>query len=172
MFHNAKRGGNERTESSRSSRDSSSAGLESAMIFRQRINAKRLTVGFLRVIENLTTVVQSPDRAAILGVPKPVADVIKGALGHLAIERVRSGLIGGGESPKNAGIDNESFRLRAVRLEIVGEPGHPTALLVIHGWTAPEGQDVAEQVRAQSGREFGGGSVRHDSFVAADAGRF
>jgi len=52
----------------------------------------------------------------------------------------------GGKRPEQTGGDDEPFGLRAVRLEVVGQPAHPSPLLVIHRWAAPKGHDVSEQL--------------------------
>ncbi len=129
-------------------------GVEGAMKFRQRVNIKCLAINFLRVVQHLTAIIEPPERAAMLRVPKLVHGIIKRALGHPAMERIRPRLVHGGERPENAAVNDQTLGLRAVGCQIVGQPGHPAALLVIHRRAAPEWQDVVKEVRADALRQL------------------
>ncbi len=117
---------------------------ESPVIFGKGVNVKRLAIDFFGIVQHVPGVVQPPERAAVLRVPEAVHDEIQRPIGHLLEELFGPGAVSGGECPKNAAVNDKSLGLRAVGLEVIGQPTHPAALFVIQRRSAPERQDVAE----------------------------
>ena len=124
------------------------------VIFRQRVDVKRLAVDFFGIVQHTPGIIQPPERTAMLHVPKVVHDKIERPLGHLLEQHVGPRLMNGGERPQDAAVDDEALGLRAVGLELVGQPAHPAALLVVQRRSAPERQDVAEQLVADALRKI------------------
>ena len=127
---------------------------ESLVIFSQGVDVKRLAVNFFGIVHHASGVIQPPKRAAVLRVPKPVHDEIQRAVGHLLEELFGPGAVDGGKRPKNAAVDDKPLGLRAVGLEIIGQPAHPAALLVVQRRSAPERHDLAVQLAADTLRKF------------------
>src|SRR5689334_3052309 len=80
------------------------------------------------------------------GVPKAIEDDVESSVGHLAVDRMRLVAVDGGEGPQDATVDDQAFGLRAIGREIVGEPGHPAAMFLVERRTAPEWENMLEQM--------------------------
>ena len=127
---------------------------KSPVVFRERVDVKRLAVNFLGIVQNDPPgIIQPPERAAMLRVPEPVHHVIKRAVGHLPEEFVRPRLMNRRKGPKDAAVDNQPLGLGPVGLEVIGQPAHPAALLVVHGRSAPERHEMIEQMIANALRK-------------------
>ena len=125
-----------------------------AMKFRQRINVKRLAVDFFGIVHHPAGVVQPPERAAVLRVPKFVHHEIKRAVGHVAINAVRAGRDGRRKTPTESGCSRSvpwAACGRACRS--LESQRHPAAVFAVQRRAAPERQDMAEQLFADAARK-------------------
>ena len=82
---------------------------EREMKFRQRINIKRLAVDFFGVIDHPARVIQPPERAAMLRVPKLIHHEIERAFRHFRVNRLRPDAMDGGKCPQDPRCSRSSL---------------------------------------------------------------